>query len=166
MTQLADPTDLDGLRQALKPLDPEGRLKPLGLKRVVISGTAHLEVAAALREALGRPGSASVVILTDKTPILRAGERLSALVERQSTDIVRLTRDVRSTGPGGVVAELALDVGQRIKNVGVVELQVVEHRRARPVVHKLAALVKKRRVVLIRLDDEERLAGWRRVLRR
>ena len=83
MTQLADPTDLDGLRQALKPLDPEGRLKPLGLKRVVISGTAHLEVAAALREALGRPGSASVVILTDKTPILRAGERLSALVERQ-----------------------------------------------------------------------------------
>ena len=57
MTQLADPTDLDGLRQALKPLDPEGRLKPLGLKRVVISGTAHLAVAAALREALGRPGS-------------------------------------------------------------------------------------------------------------
>ena len=86
MTQLSDPTDLDGLRQALKPLDPEGRLKPLGLKRVVISGTAHLEVAAALREALGRPSSASVVILTDKTPILRAGERLSALVASQLAD--------------------------------------------------------------------------------
>jgi glycerol-1-phosphate dehydrogenase [NAD(P)+] len=86
MTQLTDPTDLDGLRQALKPLDPEGRLKPLGLKRLVISETAHLEVAAALREALGRHSSGSVVILTDKTPILRAGERLSALVASQAAD--------------------------------------------------------------------------------
>jgi glycerol-1-phosphate dehydrogenase [NAD(P)+] len=84
--KLTDPTDLDGLRQALAPLDPDGRLKPLGLRRVVISATAHLEVAAALREAMGGGEAAppaAVVILTDRTPIMRAGERLSALVERQ-----------------------------------------------------------------------------------
>ena len=50
------------------------------------------------------------------TPV---GERLAKLladgtqlVERQSTDIVRLTRDVRVTGPGGAVVEMALDVGK------------------------------------------------------
>jgi glycerol-1-phosphate dehydrogenase [NAD(P)+] len=86
---LTDPTDLDGLRQALEPLDPDQRLKPLGIKRIVISATAHLEVAAAAREALGeRIGNAppAVVILTDMTPILRAGERLSALVARQLSE--------------------------------------------------------------------------------
>jgi glycerol-1-phosphate dehydrogenase [NAD(P)+] len=86
MAQLTDPTDLDGLRQALKPLDPEGRLKPLGMKRVVISETAHLGVAAALKEALAGRSGTSVVILTDKTPILRAGERLSTLVANQLKD--------------------------------------------------------------------------------
>lgn len=45
----------------------------------------------------------------------------AALVERQSTDIVRLTRDVRSTGPGGVVAELALDVGKVVAHAGTPE---------------------------------------------
>ncbi|HEX7866020.1 MAG TPA: CYTH and CHAD domain-containing protein [Variovorax sp.] len=50
------------------------------------------------------------------TPV---GERLAKLlaegtplVERQSTDIVRLTRDVRVTGTGGAVVEMALDVGK------------------------------------------------------
>jgi glycerol-1-phosphate dehydrogenase [NAD(P)+] len=83
MATLTDPTDLDGLRQALGERDPGRRLKPLGLQRVVISETAHLEVAAALKEALGQRASASVVILTDRTPILRAGERLSTLVASQ-----------------------------------------------------------------------------------
>ena len=52
-----------------------------------------------------------------------AGEdgQLLALVERQSTDIVRFTRDVRSTGPGGVVAELALDVGKVVAHAGTPE---------------------------------------------
>lgn len=86
MAQLTDPTDLDGLRQALAALDPDQRLKPLGMTRVVISQTAHLEVAAAVDEALKGRSAASVVILTDKTPILRAGERLSALVANQLAD--------------------------------------------------------------------------------
>jgi hypothetical protein len=81
---LTNPTDLEGLRQALVPLDPDRRLKPLGTKRIVISATAHLEVAATVREALGERNTNAppvVVILTDKTPIWRAGKRLSALVE-------------------------------------------------------------------------------------
>ena len=42
------------------------------------------------------------------------------------------------------------------KDVGVVELEVVEDRRARPVVDELRALVEERRVVLVGLDHEER----------
>jgi inorganic triphosphatase YgiF len=57
------------------------------------------------------------------TPV---GERLAKalaaggahLVERQSTDIVRLTRDVRTTGAGAAVVELALDVGKVIAHAG------------------------------------------------
>jgi len=57
------------------------------------------------------------------TPV---GERLAKalsasgapLVERQSTDIVRLTRDVRTTGDGAAVVELALDVGKVIAHAG------------------------------------------------
>lgn len=61
------------------------------------------------------------------TPV---GDRLSkllaegggaALVERQSTDIVRLTRDVRVTGPGGAVVEMALDVGKVVAHAGTPE---------------------------------------------
>jgi inorganic triphosphatase YgiF len=43
------------------------------------------------------------------------------LVERQSTDIVRLTRDVRVTGPGGAVVEMALDVGKVVAHAGMPE---------------------------------------------
>lgn len=45
----------------------------------------------------------------------------AALVERQSTDIVRLTRDVRVTGPGGAVVEMALDVGKVVAHAGTPE---------------------------------------------
>jgi inorganic triphosphatase YgiF len=43
------------------------------------------------------------------------------LVERQSTDIVRLTRDVRVTGPGGALVEMALDVGKVVAHAGTPE---------------------------------------------
>ncbi|WP_019653756.1 CYTH and CHAD domain-containing protein [Variovorax atrisoli] len=59
------------------------------------------------------------------TPV---GERLAKLladgtplVERQSTDIVRLTRDVRVTGPAGAVIEMALDVGKVVAHAGTSE---------------------------------------------
>lgn len=83
---LTDPTNLDALRRALGRLDPDSRLAPLGIGRIEISETAHLHVAQALGEALaaaGKPARSKVVILTDKTPIAREGQRLSALVEAQ-----------------------------------------------------------------------------------
>ncbi|MEZ2294511.1 CHAD domain-containing protein [Variovorax sp. RCC_210] len=50
-----------------------------------------------------------------------AGTGPGALVERQSTDIVRLTRDVRVTGAGGAVVEMALDVGKVVAHAGTPE---------------------------------------------
>ena len=87
--QLTDLTDLDGLRRELNGLDPESRLAPLDMLRVVISDDAHLRVKASVAEALatvGKAGRASVVILKDSTPIMRGGEGLSRLVEDQLTD--------------------------------------------------------------------------------
>ncbi|MDH6592002.1 inorganic triphosphatase YgiF [Variovorax sp. TBS-050B] len=58
------------------------------------------------------------------TPV---GDRLAAalgdapLVERQSTDIVRLTRSVRTTGAGAAVVEMALDVGKVVVHAGTPE---------------------------------------------
>ena len=52
------------------------------------------------------------------------------------------------------VVKLALNGGQVVKNVGVVEFQVVQDGGARAVVHKLAALVEKGGVVFVRFDDE------------
>jgi hypothetical protein len=52
------------------------------------------------------------------------------------------------------MVELALDHGQIIEDVGVIELQVVDDQGPRAVVDELAALVEKGRVVLVRLDDE------------
>ena len=56
------------------------------------------------------------------------------------------------------VVELALDRGEVVEDVGVVELEVVEDRGARPVVDELAALVEERGVVLVGLDHERRVA--------
>jgi hypothetical protein len=36
----ADPTDLAGLREALAPADPEGKLDPIGMSRIEIGGDA------------------------------------------------------------------------------------------------------------------------------
>ena len=86
---LSDPTDLNGLRHYLKVSDPDLQLFPLEMQAVRISDDAHLHVAASVQEALAHYGKASpaaVVILTDKTAIMRQGERLSQLVEAQLKD--------------------------------------------------------------------------------
>src|SRR5512136_138899 len=62
-----------------------------------------------------------------------------------------------SSGPGErahAVVELRLDRRQVREYVGVVELEVVEHGRARQVVDELRPLVEERGVVLVRFDDE------------
>ena len=81
----------------------------------------------------------------------------------------------RQVGVGGVhdqppvarhaaqqLVELPLDGGQVRVDVRVVEFEVVQDRRARPVVQELGALVEKRRVVLVRLDHERPAAQARR----
>ena len=52
------------------------------------------------------------------------------------------------------VVKLPLDGRQVVKNIGMVEFEVVQHRRARAVVNELAALVEKRRVVFVGLNHE------------
>ncbi|MDP9893549.1 inorganic triphosphatase YgiF [Variovorax boronicumulans] len=74
-------------------------------------------------------GGASPAIDPQRHQGTPVGERLAKvlaasgapLVERQSTDIVRLTRDVRVTGPGGAVVEMALDVGKVVAYAGTPE---------------------------------------------
>jgi inorganic triphosphatase YgiF len=53
--------------------------------------------------------------------LLVDGDGAVPLLERQSTDIVRLTRDVRVTGLGGAVVEMALDVGKVVAHAGTPE---------------------------------------------
>ena len=52
------------------------------------------------------------------------------------------------------MVELGLDGREVGEDVRVVELEVVQDCRTRPVVHELAALVEQRGVVLVGLDDE------------
>ena len=63
------------------------------------------------------------------------------------------------------VVKLALNGSQVVKNVGVVKLQIVQHGGTGPVVHKLAALVKKGRVVLVGLNHEQGSGVGRRHMR-
>ena len=83
---LSDPTDLDGLRRYLKAEDPDQRLLPLEMLRVEVSDSAHLQLAAAVSEALTlKNGVASIVLLTDTSPIMRGDHKLTALVQSQLT---------------------------------------------------------------------------------
>jgi glycerol-1-phosphate dehydrogenase [NAD(P)+] len=86
---LTDLSDLDGLRRELSGLDPDTRLAPLDMLRVVISDDAHLRVRTSVVEALatiGKTGHAKIVILKDTTAIKRNGVDLRRLVEDQLTD--------------------------------------------------------------------------------
>lgn len=80
---LSDPTDLDGLRRFLKAEDADGLLLPLEMQRIEISDRAHLNLGAAVSDALGSKSPASIVLLTDKTAIMRGDQKLSAVVQSQ-----------------------------------------------------------------------------------
>src|SRR5689334_11957194 len=51
--------------------------------------------------------------------------------------------------------ELSFDRSKIDEDVSMIELQIVENRGPSPVVHQFRALVEERRVVLVRLDNEE-----------
>ena len=83
---LSDPTDLDGLRRYLTAQDPDARLQPLDMLRLDISPDAHLMLGKAVTLALadaGRKTPASIVLLTDTTPIMRGQDKLSTVVQSQ-----------------------------------------------------------------------------------
>jgi glycerol-1-phosphate dehydrogenase [NAD(P)+] len=74
-----DPTDLDDLREALKPADPEGKLAPIGMSRVEIGPDALNLLPEVVSEvARGAPR----VALVTAAPQRRDGGDLKARVER------------------------------------------------------------------------------------
>ena len=78
---LPDPSDLPALQKALDAHDPQRRLLPLGLHRMVIDAEAVPALADVVAgELAGRPTDGPVVVLTDPEPIARAGADLKALV--------------------------------------------------------------------------------------
>ncbi|MFB9375917.1 iron-containing alcohol dehydrogenase [Kineococcus gynurae] len=95
LRDLADPTDLDALRDAIRAQDPAGVLVPLELRDLVVSEHAADEVASTLRKLLGEKlTGATVVLLVDDTPIRRG----QVLLKDHVQDLVRAAVD---DGRGG-----------------------------------------------------------------
>ncbi len=97
-SRIADPTDLDGLREALRASDPEGRLAPLSMKRIEI-GPRVLDLLPAVVFGLMADGRGDgvdgrVVLVIDTTPMQRLGEDLKHLVERLLAGHFRVERAV------------------------------------------------------------------------
>jgi len=74
----ADPTDLDAMREALAASDPEGKLRPIEMKRIEI-GAHAVDLLPEVASELAR--SERVVLVADATPILRDGEDLKERIE-------------------------------------------------------------------------------------
>ena len=81
--ELADPVDLDALRGALGDADPEGRLAPLGMRRIEVGSRVLDLLIECVKELVGDGREEPRVLLVgDATPILRSGEDLKERVER------------------------------------------------------------------------------------
>jgi len=70
-----DPTDVASLRALLVPLDPENRLRPIGMRRVIVGREALGELETAVEELIAQPAAPGdrVVMLTDAT-VMRRGQ--------------------------------------------------------------------------------------------
>lgn len=100
----ADPTDLDGLREALAASDPGGRLAPLGMGRIEIGSGVLGLLPEVVEELLGdgeEPGGVRVVLVTDPTPIPRRGGELKGLVEAMLAEHFEVERAVIGVGHDG-----------------------------------------------------------------
>jgi glycerol-1-phosphate dehydrogenase [NAD(P)+] len=103
----ADPTDLDGLREALELADPEGRLAPVGMSRVEIGPEALSLLPEVVSEFAGGP---RVVLVVDPTPMRRDGDDLKSEAERLLGGRFEVRRAVIGEGRGALHAdEAALD---------------------------------------------------------
>ncbi len=79
----ADPTDLEGLREALRLSDPEGRLAPVGMGRIEIGPEALYSLPGAVSGLVrGDGGTPRVVLVVDATPMRRGGRDLKVEAER------------------------------------------------------------------------------------
>lgn len=103
---LAQLEDLPNLQLELERLDPENRLARIELRRVTVSPTAHLEVAEALSDVmpigLGRP---RICLITDSTPIMRAGQLLADVVRRQLEPACEIHHETLYGSHGGLHAD-------------------------------------------------------------
>lgn len=85
---MLDPTDLDGIRAVLRDTDPgdqtrRGRLVPIGLQQVIISGNALLELPAVAAAASRGPRT---VVVMDRVPMRRGAIDLKPHVARMLTE--------------------------------------------------------------------------------
>lgn len=90
---LADPTDLNELREALAASDPGGKLSPIGMRRIEIGPDVLDLLTEAVSGLLAGDGE-HVVLVGDPTPIPREGEELKSLVERQLAETFTVERVV------------------------------------------------------------------------
>jgi hypothetical protein len=105
---LPDPSDLPALQKALEEHDPERRLLPLGLHRMIIDADAVPGLADVVAAELDRAGHGTdgpVVVLSDATPITRDGEDLKA----QVCDVLAARFSVRPVVLRGSHATLHVD---------------------------------------------------------
>jgi glycerol-1-phosphate dehydrogenase [NAD(P)+] len=72
-----DATDVDAIRDALRDADPDGRLRPIGLRRIEIGADALSTLPDVVRTVSRGP---AVTVLMDRTPIWRGSESLKELV--------------------------------------------------------------------------------------
>src|SRR5918994_2269724 len=103
----ADPTDLDGLREALGRADPEGRLAPIGMRRIEIAAAALgrlPEVVSELARA-GHEAPPRVVLVTDATPMRRGEGDPKAEAERLLAGRFEVRRVVLGEGRGQLHAD-------------------------------------------------------------
>jgi glycerol-1-phosphate dehydrogenase [NAD(P)+] len=100
----ADPTDLDGLREALAASDPDGELSPISISRIEISEGA-LDVLTETVSSLTRGNR--VVLVADTTPISRDGEDLKERISRTLSENFELERLVMDASGGELHAEEA-----------------------------------------------------------
>jgi glycerol-1-phosphate dehydrogenase [NAD(P)+] len=78
-----DPADLERVRAVLRAADPEGRLAPIGLRRIVMGPDALSMLTAVVAEVARGP---RVVLVMDRTPMRRGDRDLKP-------DVARLLRD-------------------------------------------------------------------------
>jgi glycerol-1-phosphate dehydrogenase [NAD(P)+] len=97
----ADPTDLDGLREALRHADPEGRLAPIGMSRIEIADDALGRLPEVVSELARRGREAPrVVLVTDATPMRRGEGDPKAEAERLLARRFEVRRAVLGEGQG------------------------------------------------------------------